>query len=170
MEDINPFTILCDTYFLPVFHLRLSIFTSYCCLSDCMLQLEVFELNKAYLIGDSSQLLIDQRDNWVIQRSVKLIFRKPDFSVSALITSRQMALNTSLDFLDPQVVGVFFFFFFLPVKWRQQLASVYDSIIFESLRLEIYIISGWEWLEFGQRLEMTRSNGASRWKPNCQRS
>lgn len=148
MEDINPFTILCDTYFLPVFHLRLSIFISYCCLSDCMLQLEVFELNKAYLIGDSSQLLIDQRDNWVIQRSVKLIFRKPDFSVSALITSRQMALNTSLDFLDPQVVGVLFVcFFFLPVKWRQQLASVYDSIIFESLRLEIYtsLVDGNGW-------------------------
>ena len=55
-------------------------------------------------------MLIDQRDNWVIQRSVKLIFRKPDFLVSALITSRYMTLNTSLDFLDPQVVGVFFFF------------------------------------------------------------
>ena len=67
-----------------------------------MLQLEVFELNKAYLIGDSSVLLIDQKDNWVIQRSVKLIFRKPDFLVSALITSRYMIL-------DPQVVGFFFF-------------------------------------------------------------
>ena len=102
MEDINPLTIFYDTYFPPVFHLRLSIFTSYCCLSDCMLQLEVFELNKAYLIGDSSVLLIDQKDNWVIQRSVKLIFRKPDFLVSALITSRYMIL-------DPQVVGFFFF-------------------------------------------------------------
>lgn len=109
MEDINPLTIFYDTYFPPVFHLRLSIFTSYCCLSDCMLQLEVFELNKAYLIGDSSVLLIDQRDNWVIQRSVKLILRKPDFLVSALITSRYMTLNTSLDFLDPQVVGFLFF-------------------------------------------------------------
>ena len=36
---------------------------------------------------------------------------------------------------------------------------MYDSIIFESLRLEIYIIIGWEWLEFGGRLEMTRSKG-----------
>lgn len=51
-------------------------------------------------------MLIDQRDNWVIQRNVKLIFRKPDFLVSALITSRYMTLNTSLDFLDPQVVVV----------------------------------------------------------------